>query len=309
MSAARRSATGVYIVDGKLQIVELESNNNGVELLGLAQFDLNGSYTPEGLESTESSAELEEAFSRAEEDYNIQFQNTLVCLDPRAYWIKWWPQLPEATGKLDQAQVRWETEQFLSDEIEEYGVDFAFTSHCGIAVASRKRALEIYLDLCAAAGLTDPDFDVAPLSLFNAFEASNSIQDDPQLVLDIGAWGASALLLIEGDLAALDTWPWQSDGQNNVEPLELLTERIEVMAKKTGHGELPANFWMAGLAESDAAWESKLVERFSAEVALFDPFAGVEREQCRCSDPALLETTHRFAVAAGLAQRGLSEPR
>ena len=81
------------------------------------------------------------------------------------------------------------------------------------------------------------------------------------------------------------------------------------MAKKTGHGELPANFWMAGLAESDAAWESKLVERFSAEVTLFDPFAGVEREQCRCSDPALLETTHRFAVAAGLAQRGLSEPR
>ena len=309
MSAARRSATGVYIVDGKLQIVELESTNSGVELLGLAQFDLSASYTPEGLESAESGTELEEAFSRAEAECNIQFENNLVCLDPRAYWIKWWPQLPDAAGNLDRAQVQWETEQFLSDEIEEYGVDFAFTRHCGIAVASRKRALELYLDLFESAGLTDPDFDVAPLALFNAFEAADSIQDEPQLVLDIGVSGASALLLVEGDLAAVDTWPWQGDTQNEAEPLEILSDRIEAMAKRSGHAELPANFWVAGLAEFDGAWESRLVERFSASVTLVDPFAGVEREPCRSSDPALLESSHKFAVTAGLAHRGLSEPR
>ena len=306
--SARRSATGVYIVDGKLQIVELGSNKSGVELLGLAQFDLSGSYTPDGLESEESGVELEEAFSRAEAECDISFENILICLDPRAYWIKWWPQLPEATGKLDRAQVKWETEQFLSDEIAEYGVDFAFTSHCGIAVASRKRTLEIYLDLCESAGLTDPDFDVAPLALFNAFEASDSIRDEPQLVLDISASGASALLLLESDLAALETWPWQSDTQSEEEPLEILSDRIEAMAKRSGHTELPANFWVAGLSESDATWESRLVERFSASVTLFDPFAGVAKEHCRCSDPALLESSHRFAVTAGLAHRGLSEP-
>ncbi len=306
--SARRSATGIYIVDGKLQIVELGSNKGGAELLGLAQFDLNGSYTPEGLESDESSVELEEAFSRAEAECDIRFENILICLDPQAYWIKWWPQLPEATGKLDRAQVQWETEQFLSDEISEYGVDFAFTSHCSIAVASRKRALEIYLDLCESAGLKDPDFDVAPLALFNAFESSDSIQDEPQLVLDISASGASALLLLEGDLVALDIWPWQSDAPGEAEPLEILSDRVEAMAKRSGHTELPANFWVAGLSGSDATWKSSLVERFAASVTLFDPFAGVERENCRCSDPTLLEGSHRFAVTAGLAHRGLSEP-
>ena len=307
--SARRRATGVYIVDGKLQIVELGSNKGRVELLGLAQFDLKGSYTPEGLESEETSAELEEAFSRAEAECDIRFENFLICLEPQAYWIKWWPLFPEAAGKLDRAQVEWETEQFLNDEMAAYGVDFAFTSHCKIAVASRRRALEIYLDLCESAGLKDPDFDVAPLALFNAFEASDSIGVDSQLVLDIHASGASALLLLDGDLAALDIWPWQSDVEGEAEPLEILSDHIEAMAKRSGHAELPANFWVAGPSGSDAAWKSRLVERFSASVSLFDPFAGLESEHCRCSDPALLEGGHRFAVTAGLAHRGLSEAR
>ena len=86
--------------------------------------------------------------------------------------------------------------------------------------------------------------------------------------------------------------------------MEAVAEVVQQsLAAELEAGE-PVRLWLAGLG--DSAWQSELGDRLALECQTLDPFRYIDCAVFAEQDGALLERAGEFAVAAGLACRGLT---
>ena len=299
-----RRATGIHIVDNTLRIVELGRIGPVRTLHALARKELSGSFAPTYLASDELRRELAETLRQIGAERGIRFDHPFIALNERAFYFKRYPLL-QANRRTNREHLLWETRQFLAAEPDEYGIDFTLTSYDGFVVAARRQLLELYVDAFAQAGVMDLDFDIAPFALYNLSESiALGAAGQSGLLLDISPPTGWAILLRDGELAAVSTCSWEH-GADTDQCFAHLEEGIARLLEEGGDMEWPQHLWIAGAATPESDWETRLPARFSITGGRLDPFQGMDTSPVEEADPSLLESGSEFAVATGLAFRGL----
>ena len=309
MSAVKEiRATGIHFTGSSLRAVVLTRAGEKTVLRGLVQKRLERPFAAAELSAPELRQELAALLQAIGSDGDIDFSRPCIALDPRAVFVKRRPLLSPSgrrssrQQKADREQLLWEAQQFLGEEHEEFSIDFALTRRHGFVVAVRRRVLDLYLEVCAAAGIDDADVDIEPFALYNAAEESGLLEGQgSELLLEVADDGAAiqALLLTDGELEAVTRCSWEAEEQRSL--TEMLVNWLR-QVDENGESAL-RQVRMAG--EVCELLKRELEERLSVECEVFDPFAGVDTTEF--AHPDLLRAAPVFAVAAGLAQRRLVE--
>ena len=302
------SATGIHFAGSSLRVVALTRTGEGTVLRGMVQEGLERPFAPAELAAPELRQELAAQLQSISSGGDIDFSHSCIGLDPRAVLLKRRP-LSSPTGrrsgrrqKGDREQLLWEAQQFLGEEHEEFSIDFALTDRYGFVVAVRRRVLDLYLEVCAAAGIEATDVDIEPFALYNAAEQAGLLEGPgAELLLEVAADGAAvqALLLIGGELVAATRCVREPEEESSL--AEMLVNWVRQM-DESGEGAL-RQVCMAG--EACESLGRELEEQLGVECEAFDPFAMVDTS--KNAHPGLLQAAPAFAVAAGLAQRRLVE--
>jgi len=298
-----RSATGIHLVGTTLRIAELSRTREGIALRGLVQEELDRFFEPRDLGSAERRQELAQVLARVGGEHGMGFDRPCIAVDPRVVLLKRRPLLGDGNRKTIREHLLWEVQQFLEDEHEAFCIDFALLRRCGFVVAVRRRVLDLYLDLFAAAGIDDLDFDIEPFALYNAAERAGLLATSgAELLLDVAGPVAHVLLLSDGEPEAVKVCTWDPEGDGS------LFDALESCVRETileGDGVGVQHMWVTGPATSSVCAE--LGTRLAVAGDAFDPFHDVDTSTFTHGDPALLQAGPGFAVAAGLAHRRLVE--
>jgi Tfp pilus assembly PilM family ATPase len=266
-----------------------------VEALALVERPLEQPFDPRALADQKQREALARTLGAVVEEEEIAQAGACLGLDRRVALLKRHLLLP---GSDHCEQLRWETAQFLDGQSEEFSMDFALMSRWGFAVVARWSALDLYLELAAAAGLEDVDVDVAPFALYNAGECAQLLPGGGlELLVYAGADEACLLLLDEEEPVAADTCCWATAQE------EEAVQAIESCARgwlesSSLQGEVQ-QLWCAGCAGK--TWSAALAQRLGASWSLLDPLAAARTSSLETS----LEERSAFAIAVGLAQRRL----
>ena len=291
------------MVDKSLRVVELTRDDQSVKLNSLVQKDLSIPFAPGGIDSEEGREELVKSLIELRQDRGIRFRNPVVALLEHSYYLKQRPLL-QASDRINRQQLQWECRQFLTDEARAFGVDFALTSSSGFIVAANRQLLKEYQRTFRQAGVRGLGFDIPPFALFNVVEAAELVAEEkPELVVDVAAGNACALLVDRGQLCAVAQCSWNGEGIPD-EHLSELQERLAEIVEKTGESR-PERLWIAGAASRDSRWRANLPDALLMAGALVDPFRGIDISALDKSDTAQLTIRSAFAVPVGLAYRGL----
>ena len=299
-----RRATGIHIVDNTLRIVELGRIGQVRTLHALARKELSFSFAPTYLASDEFCRELAETLRQLGTESGIRFDHPFIALNERAFYFKRCSLL-QASRRTNREHLFWEARQFLAAESDEYSIDSVLTPYGGFVVAARRQLLELYVDAFAPAGVVDLDFDIAPFALYNLLESIALVGGEQSgLLLDISPPTGWAILLRDGELAAVSACSWEH-GADTDQCFAHLEENLARLLEEGGDMEWPQHLWIAGAAALESDWETRLPARFSMTGQRLDPFKDMDTSPVEETDPSLLESGSEFAVATGLAFRGL----
>lgn len=303
--AREKRATGIHFSGDALRIVELGCTRSGYCLLGAAQATLEECFNPMALEGDERLDALAAALQQAAQSGGMDLVRPCVALDYRAFFLKRRLLIRPAPRnrracRANQEHMRWEVEQVLGSELDEFSVDFALMGDCGFAVAVRRAVLERHQELFARAGIDDLEFDIEPFALYNTAEESGLLVEAGRVLLvGLDAGGAHIMLVEEGELAEVARASLKVATQGRlIEALERAASRL--CAEDEDEGGF-AQVWIAGIDAPRLC--AALEERLDAPCSPLAPFAGVDT----AAFGGELEADSAYAVAAGLAYRRLSE--
>ena len=291
-----KRATGVHISDHLLRIVELGRAGRAVEVRAVFRAELSVA----GL-----SQELRQALRRGARESSLSFANTCIALGRGEFHLKRRPLVEAAGGGINRRHLLWEADQFLSADLKDYGIDTVLGRNRGFVVAVRRRILERYLEFCIQSGLKSPELDIAPFALYNALEASRSAPVRGMEVLVGFSHGETNILLLHnGELVAVESR--YHPGEVGVARTEAVEECIDAVLEEENRGENPQRLWVADTTGREDEWEAVLAARYSTRSAVLDPFRNLRTGRCGGEQRRLLGKGSEFAVAAGLAHRGLT---
>jgi Tfp pilus assembly PilM family ATPase len=257
------------------------------------------------LEADERLNPLAATLRQTAESSGIDLARPCVALDYRAVFLKRRPLVEPGARKrrarrANQEHMRWEVEQVLGRELEDFSVDSALVGDYGFAVAVRCSVLEAYQELFARAGVDDLDFDIEPFALYNIAEEAGALAGAGRVLL-VGqdAGGAHVLLVEDGELREVARAPLKGAAQGRLaDALEQCAGRF--CGEEGDEGEF-VQMWIAGTDAPQLC--AALGERFDAPCAPLAPLAGVDATAFFGE----LEVDSAYAVAAGLAFRRLNE--
>jgi Tfp pilus assembly PilM family ATPase len=319
----KNRATGIHIGDDALNVVELSSSvREGPKVEGLLSLDLDRGALSMRLSREDATAQLLETLRRTVSEYDLDLSDSLIALDPSLVSVKRRALIP-GSDQENRAYLKWEAEQFLSDDVDGYLLDFLLTTHFGFVVAVRRTVVEKLKSLCEDAGVIKPRFDAVPFALCNALEFSGAaLEPGVDLVIDIGNSEARLVLLNEGELQALESCNWDGrfamygdvfsdalgqkedadhENSNDRTNAQLLSAALGGFVERWADGKTPDRVWIAG-RDASTQWGEVVATSLSVPGESLDPFAALEDSE----DILAGVDTPAFAIAAGLAFRGLA---
>lgn len=321
-----RRSTGIHIGDGGLQVVELRRRGGVAVLEGAVRLNIHELPFPLPWVDPKFQHDIADTIRSARREHGVRFKHPYFALDECSAVVKRRALLP---GKVqdNRENLEWEARQFLTDDLAEYAIDYLLTTDFGFVVAARRAAMDRVRGVCHHAGISRPEFDLAPFALYNALEASAGLLSSGcELLLDVGVNTARSILLIEGNLRGVRTVKARrlmtfangsattaigGDGQVRVgdqskHPEDDFDEWMEILARgaeklvRAEQGELHIDrCWLSGKHAVQA--QEPLSRRLGLGVQLLDPFNCIDTGMQELDDPSV------FATAAGLALRGVSE--
>ena len=326
----KKRSTGIHIGDDALNVVELSSSaREGAKIEGLLSLDLDEWPLSVRLSQDDVCARLLDTLRRSVSEHDMHFSSPLIALDPSLVSVKRRDLIP-GSDEENREYLKWEATQFLSDDLDQYLLDFLLTTQFGFVVAVRRVAVEKLRSLCEDAGVTKLRFDAVPFALCNALEFSGAtLEPGVDLVINIGITEARLVLLNEGELQALESCNWDgrfamygdvfSDSPGSNEDAvgktwaanedsddrthaQLLAAALAGFVDRWADGRTPDRVWIAGREANSPQWGEAVASSLSIPGESLNPFAAVEGSEEILTDvdaPA-------FAIAAGLAFRGLS---
>ena len=291
----KKSATGIHISGRTVRVAALGAGRAGVWPLALVESKLERPFDSQALADEEQRRDLASALIEIADECGFDYDEARIALDRRLALVK---RRPMVVGgeKENHEQLLWESEQLLAEEIGEFSLDFVLTPEWGFVVAARDAALDFYLDLGDEVGVGRLDVDLAPFALYNAGECADLLPgEDFELLLYADIDEAWLLLMEEGEPLAVGSCAWEEEDE--------VIEVLEGTARKLlqDAGEDVQRIWSAGAG--DMAWSEELAGRLGAPRSILDPMAAVDPDLL--GDDATPEQRSDYAIAVGLAQRGL----
>ena len=292
----KKRATGVHIGDGLLHIVELGRSGRAVELRAVFRAEL---------ASPDLGKELRGVLRQATRDLGLRFANTCIALGRGEFHLKRWPLVEGAGVRINRENLLWEAGQFLSGDPADYGIDTVLGREWGYVVAAHRRVLDRYLDFSRQAGFDSPELDIVPFALHNALEASRpGPVENLEVIVGLSRSEIHTLLVRDGELAGVLSRSFPQEKHDA--RIEAVVKCIDALLGEENRGEDPQRFWVADLSGCADWREAELADRYSASSALLDPFQNLSSDRCQGAQQSLLASGSEFAVAAGLAYRGLA---
>ena len=292
----KKSATGIHVSGRIVRVAALGAGRTGVWPLALVESELQRPFGPAALADDEQRQDLVSTLDEIADECGFDFGNTCIALDRRLALVKRRPLVAEG-DKDNLEHLWWESEQILADETAEFSLDFVLTQDWGFVVAARDSALDCYLDLGDEVGVGRLDVDLAPFALYNAGECAELLpREESELLLYVDAGEAWLMLLDEGEPLSVGSCSWEDDDC----VVDVLEGRVRKLLQEGG-GDIQ-RIWGAGAA--DIAWSEDLAGRLGVPRSILDPLAAVDPDLF--SDDATPEERSVYAIAMGLAQRGLT---
>jgi len=119
----------------------------------------------------------------------------------------------EGSGDIDKAEhLRWEIERKMISAPSEYSVDLA-AADLGFVFAGRKDRIR-----GLRGTLTDFVTDVEPVALYNGCDAAGEIKEGRVSLVAVEAEGISTVLLNDGELIGMDSFPIREESLLAVVP-------------------------------------------------------------------------------------------
>ena len=292
----KKRATGVHIGDGLLRIVELGRSAGAVELRAVFRAEL---------PSPDLGKELRGVLRRASRERGLGFANTCVALGRGEFHLKRWPLVEGAGDKLNRDNLLWEAGQFLSGDPGDYGIDTVLGRKWGFVVAVHRRVLDRYLEFGRQAGFDSPELDIVPFALYNALEASRpGPVERLEVIVGLSRSEIHVLLLRDGELAEVSSRHFSEEKQEA--RIAAAVKCIDDLLGEEDRSENPQRFWVADLTGREDWREAELADRYSAGSAVLDPLHNLPSDHSPGAQQSLMANGSEFAVAAGLAYRGLA---
>lgn len=292
----KRSATGIHVSGRMVRVAALQASRAGVWPLALVESELERPFDAAALADDEQRQGLVSTLAEIADECGFDYDNACIALDRRLALVKRRPLVADA-DKDNHEQLLWESEQLLAAEAGEYSLDFVLTQDWGFIVAARYSALDYYLDLGDEAGVGRLDVDLAPFALYNAGECADLLPgEESELLLYTDLAEAWLLLMEAGEPLAVANCSWEEE--------DVVVDVLEGTARKLLQeaGDDIQRIWGAGAG--DMAWSEELAARLGAPRSILDPLAAVDPEML--GDDATPEQRSVYAIAVGLAQRGLA---
>jgi len=335
-----KRGTGVHLVDGALHVVELVRERSRTAVDSLVRLPFSQVRHLGQLADEECRQEFVQALAHARDQLGASFHNTYFAFDGPSVFLKRRARV-SANDRQAREHLKWEAEQFLADAAEEYVIDFLLSGRHGFIVAVRRASVELVIETFGRAGLDRPGFDIVPLALCNALEASGlSAANGFEALVDVGREKAEFMLLHNGRLRDVRTFPWgpiprdeglfEDDGHGgrrgesmaprtgfegvppdgraspSAESVAYLQQGLEQMAAQIAGDQEVQRLWLTGAA-ADEGWLESLSPQVAAPVQLLDPLAAIAPPGESDRDDAEGLQGPGFAAAAGLAFRALTE--
>jgi len=321
--SSRKRATGIHVADGAVHLVELCRTRRETVLEQALCLDLPDLTQLVELGSPEHRDQLAAVLRDARAEWGVGFASTYFALDGQAVWLARRPVVPGDEGG-SRDLLRWEAEQALADRLPEYVIDYLLTRRHGFIVAARRAALDLVGQALARAQVAKPGFDVVPFALCNALELSGALSGEGlEMVVHLAADEATIVAVCDGELEDVEVCPLSAP-EGELAPLaereeglfdddagsvsarrqQRLREAVGDVVRSRGPQGAPDRLWLAGDVDADLV--AALGEDGGRPREL-DALAGMPRSGDGAA--AAAAAPGRFAVAAGLAFRGLAEGR
>ena len=227
------------------------------------------------------------------------------------------------SGDMDtedvQKHLRWEIKRKIISEPFEYFVDFAMTDTMGFVFASRKNLTNKLKEM-----LGNVMTDVEPVALYNGCEISGETGGSSVLLLSIEAEGISSVLLQEGSVRAMDSFPVREDellpvlAGLDIEAMKQIdssaTERfsdyvLESINRISSYCEaekiaVPEHIVVAGGGVYIGDFASIIEQKSSIHTTVSNPFT-ILQDDIKAQQPDLAEMSAAFTTCLGFAIRAL----
>ena len=279
-----------------MRVAALGADRAGVWPLALVESELEQPFDPKALVDDEQRQDLASTLEDIADECGFDYNNACIALDRRLALVKRRPLVADA-DRDNHEHLLWESEQILAEESGEFSLDFVLTQDWGFVVAARHSALDCYLDLGDEAGVGRMDVDLAPFALYNAGECAELLPgEEMELLLYADVGEAWLMLTEEGEPLAVGSCAWEDED----EVVDVLEGTARKLLQDVG-GDIQ-RVWGAGAG--DMAWSEELAGKLGAPRSILDPLAAVDPDLL--GDDATPEQRSVYAIAVGLAQRGLA---
>ena len=217
-------------------------------------------------------------------------------------------------------QLKWEIERKMISEPSDYFTDFS-AAGLGFVFAGRKSFIEEF-----KGSLGKLVTDVEPVALYNGCESAGEIFNNTVMLLSVEAEGISSVLLKEGELITMESFPVREDALSPVlAGLDMkgmkdidssATERLSDYALESinriksyceGEGKgAPDSIIIAGGGVYIGELAGKIEKKSGITTTVSEPFASIPDEN-KSQYPEFAEKSAAFTTCFGLAARALEE--
>ena len=218
--------------------------------------------------------------------------------------------LPNLSGRVLRAAIRWEAERLLPYPFDQSVVDYRVlgTSLNGagqeldiLMVGARAEAVQSHVATLQGAGVRMGGLDVKPLARARALD--QDLDSSAAVILHVGSESLEFTAVDQHGVRFTRTVPIATPAAHHTAvPLEFLIEET-VRSMRFIEGQMPApvdRLLLTGGGATDPSILSALEHRINVKVVLADPLSGLQHD---AAPPQRL----RLAVAIGLARQGTQD--
>jgi Tfp pilus assembly PilM family ATPase len=303
LGSKRHRATGIHVTESEMRLVEMGRSGQRLILRGIEAKKLARPLQVDSLDSADGRQSLVHALGEARRVGGLGNGRVMVAVDHSAFLFKRRPWV-RAEGRLGRDQLEWEVKQFLPSPPSSYRLDFVYGEHHAFVAAVPCRLVDSLAEIVAQAGMRRPSFDLLPLTLFNLLEAvGENANEGGDCILAPAAGGIWLVLVAAGQLLEANYLPWEEEGDRDTK-VDIAVAAVNQMVGAEMESDEEVRLWLAGTF--GPSWSDALEGRLSHSCHTLDPFRYIDCTACEEDFAPLIKRGSEFAVAAGLACRGLT---
>jgi hypothetical protein len=302
-------ATGVHLCGDAIRIVSLMRSDSSDHLCGLFEATLPLPFLPATLRDPNLLGQLAKHIRTALATLNVETGCIVPALGKEFYHMQKVP-LEVASDEDRREQIYWEASQALISPLDAYSIDYYPSGRSAFWIAIRK---EIQDHITSLFDDMEPNLHspvIAPVALYDACRSAGiwTRERNAAICLD-----GSRLFFVAGDANTITTAETACMLQDEVETppearaISLVKGWIFGDRSREKTGSVFSKIHLCGIPEQIAELSDRLSISASPQLTILDPFAAMDTTGLDTESKHLVARQSVFAVAAGLAFRGLEQ--